>query len=43
MSSGISNELENQIMQVLKLFGMGAEMKMNNEITKTGLVGQWGR
>ena len=40
MSSGISNELENQIMQFLKLYGMESEMKINRKITKTGSVGR---
>ena len=42
MSSGISNELENQIMQVSNLYGMGSEIKINRKITKTGSVGQRG-
>ena len=40
MSSGISNELENQIMQFLELYGMESEIKINRKITKTGSVGR---
>ena len=40
MSSGISNELENQIMQFSKLYGVESEIKINREMTKTGSVGR---
>ena len=40
MSSGISNELEKQIMQFSKLYGVESEIKINRKMTKTGSVGR---